>query len=80
MYGIREDDYTGKTTVITVWSGQFLGTYEAKGRAQNGARQITLTTYNEDKVVVFRRIDAVISGYLQAHYTYRGRITASEPR
>ena len=89
MFGIREEESAGETTPITVWSGPFYETFEASGRAVNGARRITLTTYNGDKVVVrlpdgvtlprtddnFQAIDRSISWALQDHYDERGTVT-----
>lgn len=92
MFGIREEESAGKTVPITVWSGPFLSTFEASGRAVNGARRITLTTYSGDKVVAalpdsvtfprtddnFQTIDRCISDALAAHYADRGAVTIGE--
>ena len=89
MFGICEEESAGKMTPITVWPGPFYETFEASGRAVNGARRITLTTHNGDKVVVrlsdgltfprtdnnYRTIDRCISWALQDHHDELGCVT-----
>ena len=52
MFGVVGERLTELTEQISVWSGAFYDTFEAGGNLRQNARQITLTTYNGDKVVV----------------------------
>lgn len=81
-YGITEFTRTACTVPIAVWSGSFYNVFEADGTARDGARSITLHTYNGDKVratlpdgVTFPRtpenysaIDEALTGALEAFY------------
>ena len=52
MFGVVGERLTELTEQISVWSVAFYDTFEAGGNLRQNARQITLTTYNGDKVVV----------------------------
>ena len=52
MFGVFGERLSELTEQISVWSGAFYDTFEAGGNLRQNARQITLTTYNGDKVVV----------------------------
>ena len=86
MFGVVGERLTELTEQISVWSGAFYDTFEAGGNLRQDARQITLTTYNGDKVVVtfgagivgprtnnnYLAIDGAISAALIDHYNARG--------
>lgn len=86
MFGVVGERLTELTEQISVWSGAFYDTFEAGGNLRQNARQITLTTYNGDKVVVtfgagivgprtnnnYLAIDGAISAALINHYNARG--------
>ena len=86
MFGVFVERLTELTEQISVWSGAFYDTFEAGGNLRQNARQITLTTYNGDKVVVtfgagivgprtnnnYLAIDGAISAALIDHYNARG--------
>ena len=86
MFGVIGERITELTEQISVWSGAFYDTFEAGGNLRQNARQITLTTYNGDKVVVtfgagivgprtnnnYLAIDGAISAALIDHYNARG--------
>ena len=52
MFGVVGERFTELTEQISVWSGAFYDTFEAGGNLRQNARQMTITTYNGDKVVV----------------------------
>ena len=52
MFGVVGERITELTEQISVWSGAFYDTFEAGGNLRQNARQMTITTYNGDKVVV----------------------------
>ena len=52
MFGVIGERITELTEQISVWSGAFYDTFEAGGNLRQNARQMTITTYNGDKVVV----------------------------
>ena len=80
QYGVMTDyEYNSehKRERISVWSGQFMGTWEADGYSLPGRKGYMLTTYNGDKVRVtcpmrddytYQEVDAAISSALEAHY------------
>ena len=86
-YGISVDseyNTTHKRERISVWSGQFMGTWEADGYSLPGRNGYMLTTYNGDKVRVtcpmrddstYQEVDAAISSALNAHYAKTGTTT-----
>ncbi|ALJ19526.1 hypothetical protein [Microbacterium sp. No. 7] len=47
-YGIRTeyDEGTAKTVPLTIWSGSFMGTWEARGTTRDGARRATFHDYS----------------------------------
>lgn len=81
-YGLTEAQRTLSTQPFDLWSGAFMNTWEASGVARTGARSVTLTTYNGDKVKAhlpagvtfprtaenYRDIDAALSDALAAYY------------
>lgn len=78
-FGVATDyDYTGKRDKVIVWSGSFMGTFEAEGLSLPKGDGYMLTTYNGDKVRVecptpretenYEEIDAKINAALNAHY------------
>lgn len=85
-YGVSTFPPTACTVPFAVWSGAFMSTFEADGRFRPGARSVTLTTYNGDKVKAtmpdgvtlprtehnYQRVDAAISEALTAHYAKNG--------
>lgn len=86
-YGISVDseyNATHKRERISVWSGQFMGTWEAEGYSLPKRNGYMLTTYNGDKVRVecplrtadnYREVDVAISAALHEHFALRGCIT-----
>ena len=86
MFGVVGERITELTEQISVWSGAFYDTFEAGGNLRQNARQMTITTYNGDKVVVtfgagivgprtnnnYLAIDGAISAALIDHYNARG--------
>ena len=87
-YGVMTDyDYNSehKRERISVWSGQFMGTWEAEGYSLPKRDGYMLTTYNGDKVRVacamrddstYQEVDAAISTALTEHYAKIGATTA----
>lgn len=90
MFGIRDEETnTPKTGHITVWEGDWFGSFTAEAKPRNGARSATFTDYNGDRVRIilpagvtfprtggnFRAIDAAISDTFAAHYAAKGRFT-----
>ena len=87
QYGVMTDyEYNSehKRERISVWSGQFMGTWEADGYSLPGRNGYMLTTYNGDKVRVtcpmrdestYQEVDAAISFALNAHYAKSGATT-----
>ena len=86
MFGVVGERLTELTEQISVWSGAFYDTFEAGGNLRQNARQMTITTYNGDKVVVtfgagivgprtnnnYLAIDGAISAALNDHYNAKG--------
>ncbi|QNL30055.1 hypothetical protein SEA_CASEND_88 [Microbacterium phage Casend] len=87
LYGIIEQARdSGRGRYIQAWSGSFMSTWEADGFPRDGAKQMTLTTYNQDKVIVhlpagttfprtidnFPEIDAAINAALNEYEQKRG--------
>lgn len=90
MFGIRDEETsTPKTGHITVWEGEFLSSFTAEAKPRNGARSVTFTDYNGDKIRVslpegvafpragdnFHAIDETIRTAFSAHYTACGRFS-----
>lgn len=90
-YGVTTDyeyNATRKLQSLTIWSGTFYDTWEAQGYARPGAGRLTLSTYNEDKVVVtlpdgvtfprtaenYEAIDEAIGAALNAYEQERGSV------
>ena len=87
-YGVMDHGGAARSAPLSVWSGPFMSTREADGRAVIGARQITLTVYSGDKVIVrlpdgatfprtpenFEAIDAAISKALNEYEKARGSV------
>lgn len=79
---------SGRGLWMSVWSGAFMSTWEAQGYPRDGAKRITLTTYNDDKVIVhlpegvtfprtaknYEVIDAAIGDALNEYERARGSI------
>lgn len=95
-YGYHEDyeyNATHKRIYFTLWSGSFMSVWEADGFATPGAKQVTLTTYNGDKVVVklpdgvtfpratenYEAIDAAINAALNKYEERRRSVQMSAP-
>ncbi|QQO39267.1 hypothetical protein SEA_RUDY_85 [Microbacterium phage Rudy] len=89
LYGIIERARdSGRGRYIQAWSGSFMSTWEADGFPRDGAKRVTLTTYNNDKVIVrlpegttfprtidnFPEIDAAINAALNEYEQKRGSI------
>lgn len=89
MYGVAVSERdSGRGFYLSVWSGSFMSTWEAQGYPRDGAKRITLTTYNDDKVVVhlpegvtfprtdknYEAIDAAIDGALNEYERARGSV------
>ena len=84
QYGVMTDyEYNSehKRERISVWSGQFMGTWEAEGYSLPKRDGYMLTTYNGDKVRVacpmrdnstYQEVDTAISSALEAHYAEIG--------
>ena len=69
---------------ITVWSGPFMGTFEAEGYSLPGRDGYMLTTYNGDKVRVacamrneqtYEVVDKAVSEALAVEYARIGATT-----
>lgn len=89
LYGIieRERD-SGRGRYIQAWSGAWYSTWEADGFPRDGAKRVTLTTYNNDKVIVhlpdgvtfprtaenYEAVDAAINAALNEYEQKRGSI------
>lgn len=89
IYGIVEQARdSGRGRYIQAWSGSFMSTWEADGFPRDGARRVTLTTHNNDKVIVhlpegttfprtidnYPEIDAAINAALNEYEQKRGSI------
>lgn len=91
LYGIATDyDYGAShgREYINIWSGGFMGTWEGQAYPTRGAKQITITTYNQDKVIVklpdgvtfprtaenYEAIDAAINEALDEYERARGSV------
>ena len=86
-FGVMTDyEYSAehKRNRITVWSGAFMGTFEAEGYSLPKGDGYMLTTYNGDKVRVscamrnnstYPDVDAAISRALAEHYAAIGATT-----
>lgn len=89
LYGVIERPRdSGRGRYIQAWSGSFMSTWEADGFPRDGAKRVTLTTYNQDKVVVhlpegttfprtidnYPEIDAAINAALNEYEQKRGSI------
>ncbi|QQO39596.1 hypothetical protein SEA_WHEELIE_87 [Microbacterium phage Wheelie] len=96
LYGIIEQARdSGRGRYIQAWSGSFMSTWEADGFPRDGAKRVTLTTYNKDKVIVhlpdgvtfprtidnFPEVDAAINAALNEYEQKRGsvQLLSSEP-
>ncbi|QED11902.1 hypothetical protein SEA_MASHLEY_86 [Microbacterium phage Mashley] len=96
LYGIIERARdSGRGRYIQAWSGSFMSTWEADGFPRDGAKRVTLTTYNNDKVIVhlpdgvtfprtidnFPEVDAAINAALNEYEQKRGsvQLLSSEP-
>lgn len=90
-YGYTEDyeyNATHKRISFTIWSGPFMSVWEASGYATPGAKQVTVTTYAPDRVVVklpegvtfprtdenYRQIDDAINASLNEYERKRGSV------
>jgi len=93
MFGVRDEETsTPKTGHITVWEGDWFGSFTAEAKPRHGVKSATFTDYNGDKVRVilpdgvtfprtgdnFRAIDAAISAAFDAHYAAKGRFAIYE--
>ena len=86
LYGVATDyEWTGKRDRLTVWSGSFMGTFEAEGIELPKSDGYMLTTYNDGgKVRVscpaprddrnFREVDDAINAALNEYERKRGSI------
>ena len=86
LYGVSTDyEWTGKRDRITVWSGGFMGTFEAEGMSLPNGDGYLLTTYNDGyKVRVtcpvprdetnFLEVDSAINEAMNAYERKRGSL------
>ena len=90
-YGVATDydrNVDKKRDYLTVWSGSFMGVWEAEAVSLPKGDGYMLTTYNGDKLRVtcptprndetYQEIDAAIGAALNAHHAARGAFSLSD--